>query len=92
MTEFNDILQQYLKEVESVRVAFETRKDSPPIAKNHPPVAGAIAWARALFYGIKRSIVRFHEMENLMNTKEGEHVKQTYLAVAKNLRNYEVQV
>lgn len=29
------------------------------ISKNKPPVAGSIAWARSIFYRVKRPIMKF---------------------------------
>ncbi|KAG8146105.1 hypothetical protein E2320_012502 [Naja naja] len=77
MMKFNDILAQYCKELEIVNGIFVNNLTSPPLCKNHPPMAGAIYWARSLFYRIKHTIIRFQE------------VKQKYLEVAKRMKEYE---
>ena len=80
---------QYRKELEAVHGIFVTQRASPPVAKNHPPVAGAIQWSRSLFYRIKRPIMRFQERKDLLVTEDGKAICREYLAVAKAMRDYE---
>jgi dynein heavy chain, axonemal len=46
---YKDILQQYTKELDHIHELFDASKDTPPVYKNYPPIAGAIAWARDLY-------------------------------------------
>lgn len=62
---------------------FEANKDAPPVYKNSPPVAGAIAWANALYQRQKRPILRFKTMPSLFNSPEGEALRNEYLVFAK---------
>ncbi len=55
----------------------------PPVYKNYPPVAGAIAWARSLYLKQKRPIMRFRTMDRLMKRPSGEEFKAAYLEFAK---------
>lgn len=48
-----------MKELEHYQSLFHLNKDNPPTYKNHPPVAGAIAWARDLYLRAKKPILRF---------------------------------
>ncbi|XP_021268215.1 dynein heavy chain 10, axonemal isoform X2 [Numida meleagris] len=91
MMKFDDILAQYCKEVENVKQIFVQNLKDPPLFKNHPPQAGAIYWSRSLFYRIKHTIVRFQEVEGLLASERGKEVKQTYLQVAKRMKEYEDQ-
>uniref|UniRef100_A0A8C3PXH9 Dynein heavy chain tail domain-containing protein n=1 Tax=Chrysolophus pictus TaxID=9089 RepID=A0A8C3PXH9_CHRPC len=91
MMKFNDILDQYCKEVENVRQIFAQNLTDPPLFKNHPPLAGAIYWSRSLFYRIKHTIVRFREVEGLLASERGKEVKQIYLKVARRMKEYEDQ-
>ncbi|XP_054851851.1 dynein axonemal heavy chain 10 [Eublepharis macularius] len=91
MMKFNDILTQYCKELELVNSIFVNNLANPPLCKNHPPVAGAIYWARSLFFRIKHTIVRFQEVEELLASDRGKEVKQRYLEVAKRMKEYEDQ-
>ncbi|XP_025020180.1 dynein heavy chain 10, axonemal, partial [Python bivittatus] len=89
MMKFNDILAQYCKELEIVNGIFINNLTDPPLCKNHPPMAGAIYWARSLFYRIKHTIIRFQEVEELLASERGKEVKQKYLEVAKRMKEYE---
>ncbi|KAM6297937.1 dynein axonemal heavy chain 10 [Aegotheles albertisi] len=91
MTKFNDILDQYCKEVENVDQIFVQNLKDPPLCKNHPPVAGAIYWSRSLFCQIKHTITRFQEVKELLASERGKEVKQIYLQVAKRMKEYEDQ-
>lgn len=56
---YKDILSQYTKELDHISAIFHAHKGAPPISKNYPAVAGAIAWARDLYNRAKKPILRF---------------------------------
>ncbi|NXU80069.1 DYH10 protein, partial [Oreotrochilus melanogaster] len=87
------IMEEFKKEVtvENVKQIFVENLKDPPLYKNHPPLAGAIYWSRSLFYQIKRTIIRFQEVEGLLSSERGKEVKQIYLQVAKRMKEYEDQ-
>jgi dynein heavy chain len=58
-------------------------------SEGQPPIGGSILWERSLFERIKRTIVRFLTLEDMMNCDEGEAVKDHYLRVAKQMKAYE---
>ncbi|XP_007489994.2 dynein axonemal heavy chain 10 isoform X1 [Monodelphis domestica] len=89
MMKFNDILNQYCKEIDIINRIFILNLDSPPLYKNHPPVAGAIYWERSLFYRIKHTILRFQEVEEMLDSDRGREVKQKYLEVGRRMKDYE---
>ena len=85
---YKDILEQYLRELAIFSDIFHSKKDCPPIYKNFPPVAGAIAWARDLYLRAKRPILRFKKHGNLLDDEFGESVKEKYLAFARITDSY----
>ncbi|XP_073737373.1 dynein axonemal heavy chain 10 [Callorhinus ursinus] len=89
MMKFNDILAQYCKEIDVVNKLFVQNLDNPPLYKNHPPVAGAIYWERSLFFRIKHTILRFQEVEEILDSDRGREVKQKYLEVGRTMKDYE---
>uniref|UniRef100_A0A8C7BQU9 Dynein axonemal heavy chain 10 n=1 Tax=Neovison vison TaxID=452646 RepID=A0A8C7BQU9_NEOVI len=89
MMKFNDILAQYCKEIDIVNKLFVQNLDNPPLYKNHPPVAGAIYWERSLFFRIKHTILRFQEVEEILDSERGREVKQKYLEVGRTMKDYE---
>ena len=85
---FTNVLDRYSMEVQEVKTLFETHRANPPCTKNQPPVAGAISWSRSLFRRIKKPIVRFQAMEE-MKSEKGQLIIAEYIAVAKEMRDYE---
>lgn len=92
MEKFSDILLQYKKEVERVRVIFMEGKDHPPVSKNQPPVAGAIAWSRSLYHRIKKSVLKFQTMDDLLSSEHGKVVCKEYVNVATAITQFEEQL
>uniref|UniRef100_A0A8D2LCC4 Dynein axonemal heavy chain 10 n=1 Tax=Varanus komodoensis TaxID=61221 RepID=A0A8D2LCC4_VARKO len=90
-TQWKLVMEEFKLEVavDIVNNIFTSNLNSPPLCKNHPPAAGAIYWARSLFYRIKHTIVRFQEVEELLSSEHGKEVKQKYLEVAKRMKEYE---
>eukprot|EP00960_Hanusia_phi_P039624 753955-Hanusia_phi.AAC.6 len=92
MDKFSDILGRYKEEVHLVKDLFLSNKSNPAKFKNQPPVAGAIAWSRALFYRIKKSIIRFQSYEDMMSGQEGQLVTKFYVEVGRMMRLYESEL
>uniref|UniRef100_A0A2K6F6K2 Dynein axonemal heavy chain 10 n=1 Tax=Propithecus coquereli TaxID=379532 RepID=A0A2K6F6K2_PROCO len=89
MLKFNDILAQYCKEIDIINKLFVQNLENPPLYKNLPPVAGAICWERSLFHRMKHTILRFQEVEEILEGDRGQEVKQKYLEVGRTMKEYE---
>ncbi|CAM9109021.1 unnamed protein product [Choristocarpus tenellus] len=89
---YKDILSQYTKELDHINNIFNTYKASPPIYKNYPAVAGAIAWARDLYNRAKKPILRFKAHDGLLTSTFGEQVKQRYLVFAHAVDSYSTRL
>lgn len=76
MKKFDEILMQFEKEVESINQIFQEHKDTPPVSKNQPPVAGAISWSQSLFQRIKNTVLRFQTMKELIDSEAGKAVSR----------------
>ena len=92
MGKWYEILEQFGREVDIIDAIFLKHKDSPPCAKNQPKVAGSIAWCHSLFERIKKTIVRFQSLQEMVSSEQGRIVTRKYLTVAKSMRNYEEQM
>lgn len=89
MQKFDDILLQYSKELERVRATFENNVSAPPVFKNFPPIAGAIAWAQHLYYRAKRPIMRFRKMESWFDgSQTWQNVMAEYISFAKVIKEF----
>ena len=67
-------------QVDAMYTLFKANADKPPIFKNQPPVAGAISWERSLFLRIKHTILRFQEMEDMLNSEQGKLVRHAVIS------------
>ncbi|KXZ49756.1 DHC2 protein [Gonium pectorale] len=85
MNKFNDILEQFAREIEQTSEIFERNKDSPPVTKNQPPVAGAIKWVRSLLERLKRTMAKLlsTEEEIVRTTEVGQAVEAKFKAFAR---------
>jgi dynein heavy chain, axonemal len=92
MDKFSDVLKRYTIELQRVKEIFERDMHNPPLAKNQPPVAGAIIWCKGLFQRIKRPIIRFGSLPEMLESEAGVQVKNQYLILGKTMRNYEQTV
>ena len=63
VSKVNDILEQFAREIETTSEIFEKNVENPPVAKNQPPVAGGIKWARSLLSRIKQTMVKLLSTE-----------------------------
>uniref|UniRef100_A0A3P9QEA0 Dynein heavy chain tail domain-containing protein n=1 Tax=Poecilia reticulata TaxID=8081 RepID=A0A3P9QEA0_POERE len=89
MRKFDDILTQYCREVDSISEIYEAEKDRPQLTKNEPPVAGAIRWARALARRIKKTILPFLKVPEMLSSEQTAVAKSKYEKMAMELKGYE---
>lgn len=83
------VVSKAREELSEAEDLFETQRDSPPVFKDYPPVAGAISWAHSLYIRQKRLILRFRkEMPGLLTTPDGQSYKRAYLNYARSIDTY----
>ena len=87
-TLYDEVMEQYMKELAQIHALFDAHKAKPLIYENYPPVAGAIAWARDLYHRAKKPILKFKQHEGLLETPEGLDAKQKYLVFARAVDAY----
>eukprot|EP00398_MALV-I-01_sp_L67-1_P000765 gene765-501_t len=86
---FVDILTQYNHEVCRMRALFKKGVEMPPISKNSPPVSGSIMWARSIFHRVKRPVLSFKTMPNLLESQQGQDACRDYVDLGKEILAYE---
>uniref|UniRef100_A0A6S8LSH1 AAA+ ATPase domain-containing protein n=1 Tax=Dunaliella tertiolecta TaxID=3047 RepID=A0A6S8LSH1_DUNTE len=91
INKFNDILEQFAREIDQTTTIFEENKHAPPVTKNQPPIAGAIKWARALLARLKQTMIKLHstEEEIIRTTEIGCNVESKFRGFAKAVMFYE---
>lgn len=86
---YSNVLATYQKELNHNQEIFEQGKSKKFFEKNKPPIAGAIAWKRAIFQRIKNPIVKFIKHSSEWNFEELKIVKENYKQFAKKLDEFE---
>jgi dynein heavy chain len=88
MEKYRDIYTQYLSELAKLQQKFDENKHAPPLYKNFPPVAGAIAWARSLYERAKEPVLKFKLRVDVWESDVGQRVKEQYLIFARAVDKY----
>lgn len=81
-TKYLAAFASYANDLEAVQRLYEKQKGEPPLARNAPPVAGAIGWARALLARIEAPMARFRQHEVVLAGKDSKRVIRTYNRLA----------
>nr|XP_013808177.1 PREDICTED: dynein heavy chain 5, axonemal isoform X2 [Apteryx mantelli mantelli] len=84
------ILQNYGHDIETVSKLYTKQKQNPPLARNLPPIAGKILWARHLFCRIQEPMESFQQHPAVLQTADGKRITRNYNKVAKVLLEFEV--
>eukprot|EP00924_Labyrinthula_sp_SR-Ha-C_P003608 maker-scaffold_3-augustus-gene-0.0-mRNA-1 protein AED:0.02 eAED:0.02 QI:0/0/0/1/0.5/0/3/0/4475 len=89
MEKFEQIIQQYLRELERLNDIFKNGKSSPPIESTGTPCYGAFIWARTLHETTKESILKIKTMERYFENLEVWKVaSRKYIEFGKQIRQY----
>ncbi|CAF1032650.1 unnamed protein product [Adineta ricciae] len=72
-----------------IRTNFEAQKDDPPIPRNAPPIAGAIAWSRTLLTKMEKSMDIFKTNRHIIALGNFPVISKLYNRTAKALLVYE---
>ncbi len=63
------VLSGYGRDLESVRKQYQKNKTEPMVARNLPPIAGKIAWARQLYRKIEGPMKVFKKKPDILKVK-----------------------
>ena len=91
MDKFNDILEQFSRELMITRQIFDVNMNNPPATRNQPPVAGAIAWSRSLFSRVRKTMSRFQADadEEMKSEAAAAECLRKYTSLAKTVMQFE---
>ncbi|KAJ3258377.1 Dynein heavy chain 5, axonemal [Boothiomyces macroporosus] len=78
------------RDLEGVRKMYQKFKDAPPIPRNTPPVAGAIAWARQLYRRIESPMKEFKANTTVLDSAEAKKHIRNYNKLARALIEFEI--
>jgi hypothetical protein len=88
-TKYMLIFTTYGRELDHVKHLYERHKEHPPAARNTPPVAGAVAWARQLLRRIEKPMEVFQRQRAVLCAPEARPIIRTYNRVASALIEFE---
>uniref|UniRef100_A0A8D2AUY0 Dynein axonemal heavy chain 5 n=1 Tax=Sciurus vulgaris TaxID=55149 RepID=A0A8D2AUY0_SCIVU len=84
------ILESYGADIDMISKLYTKQKYDPPLARDQPPIAGKILWARHLFHRIQQPMQLFQQHPTVLRTAEAKPVIRSYNRVAKVLLEFEV--
>ncbi|EPQ10653.1 Dynein heavy chain 5, axonemal [Myotis brandtii] len=84
------ILKNYGADIDMIAKLYTKQKCDPPLARDQPPIAGKILWARQLFHRIQQPMQLFQQHPSVLRTAEARPVIRNYNRVAKVLLEFEV--
>ncbi|XP_076449856.1 dynein axonemal heavy chain 5-like isoform X2 [Babylonia areolata] len=87
---YQRILMHYSRDVEMVSRVYQKNKADPPVARDLPPVAGKIAWARQLFRRIQEPMEVFQQHQNILNSPEAKKIIKNFNKLARVLLEFEM--
>lgn len=83
------IFQNYGLDLEAVQKLYERHKSAPPMARNAPPVSGAIMWSRQLLRRIEEPMKKFAANKAIMASRDAKRIVKMYNRVARALIEFE---
>ncbi|KAL0251634.1 hypothetical protein GEMRC1_000846 [Eukaryota sp. GEM-RC1] len=84
------VFRQYTSDLENIRRQYQQFATKPPIARNRPPVSGAIEWARQLARRIQEPMELFQERApHVLSLPDGRKTVRTYNKLSQALFEYE---
>ena len=88
---FNDILEQFTREIVETQEMFDAQHEDPPVLSNQPPVAGSITWSRGLFSRIRKTMNRLQAdaAESMKKEPAAAMCLRKYTDLAKAAMKYE---
>ncbi|XP_077982678.1 dynein axonemal heavy chain 5-like [Glandiceps talaboti] len=84
------ILQKYGKEIDNTSRNYQKNKNDPPVARDLPPIAGKIMWARQMYRRILEPMEVFQQFPTILQTAEGKKIIKNFNKLAKVLMEFEV--
>uniref|UniRef100_A0A2I3GCS9 Dynein axonemal heavy chain 5 n=1 Tax=Nomascus leucogenys TaxID=61853 RepID=A0A2I3GCS9_NOMLE len=80
----------YGADIDMISKLYTKQKYDPPLARNQPPIAGKILWARQLFHRIQQPMQLFQQQPAVLSTAEAKPIIRSYNRMAKVLLEFEV--
>ncbi|XP_068697910.1 dynein axonemal heavy chain 8-like [Montipora foliosa] len=86
---FLEVFGWFESELEAVQNIYESQKESPPLVRNSPIVAGAITWSRSLLKKIEDPMKIFKENKFITTYRDFSRIVKFYNRIATALVKFE---
>lgn len=70
MAKWRLTISLFVKDLQFVQSEYNTQKQSPPLNRDLPPIAGKIAWSRQLYHRISQPVKVFQEQQEVLKLPE----------------------
>ena len=87
---YHQLVARFSKDLHFVQAEYNQHKESPPLARNLPPISGKIAWSRQLYRRIADPVAIFQKNQQLMELPETKKAIKHYNRLARVLVEYEL--
>jgi dynein heavy chain len=84
------ILSHYSKDIEAVSKIYQKYRQDPAIARDLPPIAGKILWARQLYRRIQQPMNVFVKNNTILQYQEAKKIIKNYNHMSSILMEYEM--
>uniref|UniRef100_A0A5F8GJ93 Dynein axonemal heavy chain 5 n=1 Tax=Monodelphis domestica TaxID=13616 RepID=A0A5F8GJ93_MONDO len=84
------LLENFGADIEMISKLYTKQKNDPPLARDQPPIAGKILWARHLFRRIQQPMQIFQQHPNVLMLTKAKHIVRKYNKMAKILLEFEI--
>jgi len=89
-----DILDQFGREIDQTQHYFHTQRRNVLLLRNQPGVSGKIAWSRALFVSVRRTmrIFKYTSLGEDIQSLAALDIENKYLHFSKSVLDYEKEL
>ena len=84
------IIGKFTVEIDEADQMFLRQKENPPLAKNLPPISGAIYWSNDIEKNLNLSLTSLSNVEDVKNHQTWSGALDHYKAFQSKLHNYKV--
>ena len=87
---YHKILLQFGRDIENIQKTYQRLRHEPPIARDLPPIAGKIMWARQMFRRIQEPMEHLKKYPEILQGDDSKRIVRNYNKVATVLLQFEV--
>ncbi|GAB1603178.1 hypothetical protein Ahia01_000598300, partial [Argonauta hians] len=87
---YQQILVNYVDDIEMVTQLYEKHKNNPPVTRDYPLFSGKMSWAKQLFCHLQEPMENFKKHAAILQCEESKAIIVKYNRMAKILLEFEI--